>query len=121
MTTPLRNPDFVYKVVPEAIYRAETRGGVFAGAGIDKADGYIHLSTAAQLGETLSLHFRGQGDLLLIAVRTRDLGAALLWEPSRGGQLFPHLYGPLPLAAVAWTAPVSVAPDGEVDLPAAVR
>jgi uncharacterized protein (DUF952 family) len=120
VTTPLLNPELVYKIVSEAAYLAETRDGVFTGMPIDKADGYCHLSTAAQLAETLSLHFRGQSALLILAVRTFDLGTKLRWEPSRGGQLFPHYYGELPLSAVAWTAPVSVGPQGEVDLPEAV-
>lgn len=116
----MRNPDLVYKVVTGTAYLAESRDGVFLGMPIDKADGYCHLSTAAQLAETLSLHFRGQGDLLILAVRTYDLGTKLRWEPSRGGQLFPHYYGHLPLSAVAWTAGTSVGPNGEVDLPEAV-
>jgi len=120
VTAPLRNPDLVYKVVTQTAYREESRDGVFHGMPIDRADGFCHLSSGKQLGETLSLHFRGQRDLLILAVRSYDLGTLLRWEPSRGGQLFPHYYGHLPLSAVAWTAGVSVGPDGEVDLPEAV-
>jgi uncharacterized protein (DUF952 family) len=120
VTSPLRNPQFVYKVVTEATYLEQSRDGVFQGMPIDKADGYCHLSTASQLRDTLSLHFRGQHGLLILAVRSYDLGTKLLWEPSRGGQLFPHYYGYLPLSAVAWTAAVSVGPNGEVELPEAV-
>ena len=116
----MQRPELVYKIVTADAYAAETRDRVFHGMPIDRADGYCHLSTAAQLGETLSLHFRGQGDLLILAVRTYDLGTALRWEPSRGGQLFPHYYGLLPLDAVSWTVPVSVGPGGEADLPDAV-
>ena len=89
---------------------------------IDAADGYMHFSTAAQLAETLRLHFAGQSDLVLLAIRSADLGANLVWEPSRGGALFPHLYGgPLPTSAIAWQAPLSVAADGSCTLPEAVR
>ena len=89
---------------------------------IDAADGYMHFSTAAQLPETLRLHFAGQDKLVLLAIRTSDLGASLQWEPSRKGELFPHLYGgPLPMPAVAWEAPLSVAADGFCMLPEAVR
>ncbi len=72
----------------------------FAGAPVDLADGYIHLSTAEQLPETLAKHFAGRTDLHLAKVDLAMLGDAVRWEPSRGGQLFPHLYGVLPLAAV---------------------
>jgi uncharacterized protein (DUF952 family) len=87
---------------------------------IDLKDGFVHFSTAAQLAETLKLHFAGQGDLVVFAVRPADL-ADLRWEPSRGGQLFPHGYGALPLAAVGQSASVSVAADGAVTLPDFVR
>jgi uncharacterized protein (DUF952 family) len=89
---------------------------------IDASDGYMHFSTAAQLAETLRLHFAGEAGLVLLAVRTAGLGDRLVWEPSRNGQLFPHLYGgPLSLSAIAWQAPLSVAPDGSCTLPEAVR
>lgn len=74
--------------------------GSFAGAPVDLADGYIHLSTAEQLPETLAKHFAGQSDLHLAAVDLAALGDFVRWEPSRGGQLFPHLYRALPLTAV---------------------
>ena len=74
------------------------------------------------LAETLRLHFAGQSGLVLLAVRSADLGDALIWEASRGGALFPHLYGgPLPCAAIAWEAPLSVAADGSCVLPEAVQ
>ena len=120
MVTPMRNPEFIYKIATHEAYRVFAKTGVFPGAPIDIADGYIHFSTAAQLAETLRLHFAGQGDLVVFSVRTYDLGTALRWEPSRGGQLFPHYYGLLPLDAVSWTVPGSVGPGGEADLPDAV-
>jgi uncharacterized protein (DUF952 family) len=79
------------------------RGDAFAGAPVDLADGYIHLSSAAQVPETLARHFAGQEDLVIAAVDLIALGDAVRWEVSRGGALFPHLYGRLPLSAVsAW-------------------
>jgi uncharacterized protein (DUF952 family) len=118
MITATAAPALVYKIVDRAAAPSfEQGGGVFLGMPIDHADGYIHLSTAMQLADTLSLHFRGQRDLLILAVRTADIAPALRWEPSRGGQLFPHLYGPLPLSAVVWQEQVSVGPNGEVELP----
>ena len=89
----------IYKIVPEDLWRNAERDGVFAGAPVDLADGFIHFSTAAQTQETADKHFAGQANLLLVAIESTDLGAGLRWEPSRGGQLFPHLYGPIPTAA----------------------
>ena len=118
MVTP--PPSLVYKIATTEVAAAAAAAGSFAGMPIDHSDGYIHLSTAAQLPETLVLHFRGQDDLVLLAVRTDAVAADLKWEPSRGGALFPHLYGPLPMAAVAWTAPLAVAADGSCQLPEGV-
>jgi uncharacterized protein (DUF952 family) len=117
MATPMRTPEFVYKIASHEAYRVFSKTGVFPGMPIDITDGYVHLSTAAQLAETLQLHFAGQGHLVVFSVRTNDLGMALRWEPSRGGQLFPHLYGDLSISAVGQHATVSVAADGGVTLP----
>ena len=92
--------------------------GSFAGAPVDLADGYIHLSTEAQLAETLAKHFAGQHDLHLVAVDLAVLGDAVRWEESRGGALFPHVYGALPMAAVIAYGPVSYA-NGTLVLPTA--
>ena len=89
----------VYKIATRAQWAAAEATGVFVGAPIDVADGFIHFSTAAQAPETLAKHFAGQRDLLLIAVDADRLGDALRWEVSRGGQLFPHLYAPMPVSA----------------------
>src|SRR6266700_2543927 len=86
----------VYKICPRTLWREAERDGVFRGAPVDCADGYIHFSTAEQVEETAAKHFAGERDLVLVAVDTAALGAALRWEPSRGGALFPHLYGELP-------------------------
>ncbi|MDP2781369.1 DUF952 domain-containing protein [Devosia sp.] len=118
----MSTPDFVYKIATEAAFAPARDTPSFAGMPIDAKDGYIHFSTAAQLGETLRLHFAGQSGLVLLAVRSADLGDALIWEASRGGALFPHLYGgPLPCAAIAWEALLSVAADGSCVLPEAVQ
>ena len=89
----------------------------FAGAPVDLADGYIHLSTAAQLTETVDKHFAGQDDLHVAAVDLGAFGESLKWEESRGGQLFPHLYGPLLLETVVAYSPLERDEDGRVRLP----
>ena len=89
----------------------------FAGAPVDLADGYIHMSTAAQLDGTVTKHFAGQGDLTIAAVDLEALGDAVKWEPSRGGQLFPHIYGTLPLDAVLAYSELHYEPDGALRLP----
>ncbi|MBL4864537.1 MAG: DUF952 domain-containing protein [Rhodobiaceae bacterium] len=91
----------IYKIVAKDEWAAVERAGVFKGASIDLADGYIHFSTADQARQTAALHFAGRGGLLLVAVATAPLGDALKWEPSRGGDLFPHLYGELSVKAVS--------------------
>ena len=103
----------VYKICPEPLWHDAERAGAFHGAPVDLADGYIHLSTAAQVRETAARHFAGQDGLVLVAVEAEALGAALRYEPSRGGDLFPHLYGPLPLAAVRSVRPLPLGPDGQ--------
>lgn len=110
MPTPDDQP--IYKIAPAELWRAAERAGRFEGAPVDLADGFIHFSTAAQVRETAAKHFRGQKDLLLVAVDPGRLGAALVWEPSRGGALFPHLYGPLDLSAVTGIEPLVEGPDG---------
>ena len=91
---------FIYKISPRTAWREAEQAGVFTGAPVDLADGFIHFSAGPQVQETARRHFRGQPDLILAAVATVALGSALKWEASRGGDLFPHLYGPLPMAAV---------------------
>ena len=102
----------IYKIAPAALWAAAEQARVFTGAPVDVADGYIHFSTAAQARETAAKHFAGQADLKLVAVEVAALGAALKWEPSRGGALFPHLYAPLPLTAVRWVRDLPLGADG---------
>ena len=85
----------IYKILPRAEWAQARAAGRFEGSGIDRTDGYIHFSTAAQAGETARRHFAGQSDLVLLEIEADDLGEALVWEPSRGGDMFPHLYGVL--------------------------
>ncbi len=108
-----------YKVLlADEMARLEADGR-FAGAPVDLADGYIHMSTAAQLAETIEKHFAGKGELHIVAVDLSVLGEALIWEPSRGGALFPHLYGELTLDAVLAYGPLEHEPDGSIKLPVA--
>jgi uncharacterized protein (DUF952 family) len=102
----------IYKICSSAEWREAERLGSFAGAGIDLRDGYIHLSTQAQLRETADRHFAGVADLVLVAVDEQALGATLKWESARGGDLFPHLYGTLDPAAVRWAQPLPLGSDG---------
>ncbi len=104
--------DLVYKIAPAALWREAEAAGAFRGAPVDLADGFIHFSTAEQARETAAKHFAGQGDLMLVAVDAVALGDALRWEPSRGGALFPHLYGALPLGAVRAVVALPLGPDG---------
>ena len=101
----------IYKICPQSEWRTAEREGVYRGAAIDVQDGFIHFSTAEQVRETAAKHFAGAADLVLVAVDSAALGAALKWEKSRGGALFPHLYGPLPLAAVKWVKRLALGPD----------
>jgi len=103
----------IYKISDVALWNEAKRRGVFTGAPIDVADGFIHFSTAAQAAETAARHFAGRRDLVLVAVDADALGAGLRHEPSRGGELFPHLYATLPLAAVRWVKPLPLGPDGK--------
>lgn len=105
----------IFKIVAAEEWRAAEAAGVFFGAGIDRQDGFIHFSTASQAPETAAKWFAGRGDLMLVAVDAEGLGRELRWEASRGGALFPHLYGALPLALVAWARPLPLAADGRHD------
>ena len=102
----------IYKICNASLWREAERAGAFTGAPVDLADGFIHFSTAEQVTETAARHFAGQEDLVLVAVDADALGTALRHEPSRGGALFPHLYGTLPLAAVRWVKPLPLGDDG---------
>jgi len=112
-------PTVAYKVLtgPQMVELEHT--GAFKGAPVDLADGYIHMSTVTQLTETVDKHFAGQSDLHVVAVDLEALGDTVKWEPSRGGQLFPHIYGELPLNAALAYGPLEREADGTVMLPVA--
>jgi uncharacterized protein (DUF952 family) len=101
----------IYKICSNALWAEAERAGVFRGAPADARDGFIHFSSAVQVRETATKYFAGAEDLMLIAVDADAMGDALKWELSRDGDLFPHLYGELPLAAVLWARPLPLGID----------
>ena len=102
----------IYKIATVEQWRSAEAAGVFEGAPIDLADGFIHFSTAEQVAETLAKHFAGQRDLLLVVVDAEQFGDELRWEVSRGGQLFPHLYATLAVAAASRVSAIPVDAEG---------
>ena len=109
---------FIYKICPETLWREAEKAGVFRGSPVDVQDGYIHFSTAAQVAETAAKHFAGQDNLQLVQVDTTRLGERLRWEASRGGALFPHLYGDLDLAAAIKVMHLPLGENGRHVFPA---
>jgi len=107
----------IYKIADRGEFEAAMATGLFHGAAVDRADGFIHFSNAAQLRETGRRHFAGRDDLVLAAIDATLLGDALRHEKSRGGDLFPHLYGPLPAAAVVWVTPLQRDAGGALTFP----
>ena len=103
-----------YKIVAADEWRLAVAEGVYAGSGVDLQDGYIHMSTEAQLAETARRHYAGRDDLILLTVDLSGMGDDLVWEPSRGGALFPHLYAPLRVSSVTGDRRLSVSSDGEM-------
>ena len=108
--------DVVYKIASTQDWAEIQAVGGYDGSEIDLRDGYIHLSAADQLAVTAAKHYAGQSDLMLVEVDLDALGETLIWEPSRGGALFPHIYGPLPVAATRSARALSVSADGEMTL-----
>ena len=102
----------IYKICTAAEWAEAERFGVYRGSAVDRKDGFIHFSTAEQAGETAAKWFAGQRDLVLVAVDTDALGDALKWEPSRGGALFPHLYGELDMKTVLRVDPLPLDSTG---------
>lgn len=100
----------IFKIVPADLWAASESRGAFTGSPVDERDGFIHLSTAAQVRETAARHFAGQTNLLLVAVDTAAV--TIRWEPSRGGDLFPHVYGDVPMRAVRWVQALPLDPSG---------
>ncbi|WP_428647588.1 DUF952 domain-containing protein [Roseibium sp.] len=103
----------IFKIVPRVLWQEAVEAGVFKGAPVDLADGYIHFSTGEQARETAAKHFAGQSDLLLAAFDADAFGDKLKWEVSRGGALFPHLYDTFDPAAALWVKDLPLAPGGD--------
>lgn len=108
----------IYKILAATEWTAAQAAGVYEGSAHDRRDGFIHFSTATQTVETAAKYFANQSGLVLLAIDPSALGAALTWEPSRGGALFPHLYAPLPLSAVVAVNDLPLGPDGNHIFPA---
>lgn len=106
----------IYKILTEAEWEAAKTAGRFDGSTVDRKDGYIHFSTALQAQETARRYFCGVDGLVLLSVPTEVLGPELRWEPSRGGDLFPHLYGPLDPDRVTRAVSVPLGADGTPNL-----
>ncbi len=113
--------DLIYTIVRRADWAQAEQAGHYAGSADDRRDGFLHFSSPAQVVESCARHRAGEDDLLLVAVSASTLGPALKWEPSRGGALFPHLYAPLDLEHVAWTAPLPLGKDGRHVFPPALQ
>jgi uncharacterized protein (DUF952 family) len=117
----MTQPPTIYRLLAAEAWQQAQASGSFQGSEHDLRDGFIHFSTAEQLAETARRHYAGQNGLLLLGVNAAALGSALRWEPSRGGALFPHLYGALPLAAVTRVEPLPLAADGQHVFPSALE
>ena len=107
----------IYKICSAAEWRAAERAGTYAGSAVDRRDGFIHFSTAGQAVDTAAMHFAGQRDLVLVSIDAANLGKRLKWEPSRGGALFPHLYGALELSTVLRVEPLPLDKNGRHAFP----
>jgi uncharacterized protein (DUF952 family) len=107
-------PMLIFKIFRRPEWNAFRAAGETRGAPVDLADGFIHLSTSAQVAETAARHFATESDLVLVAVDGERLGADLKWEPSRGGQLFPHLYRPLRASDVLWDKSLPLGATGHI-------
>jgi uncharacterized protein (DUF952 family) len=112
------DPRFVYNLCRRPDWLAAEKRGRYEGSADDRRDGFIHFSTAAQVAESATRHRAGVADLVLLIVEASRLGPALKWEPSRGGQLFPHLYGPLRIGDVTAVHDLPLGPDGRHVFPA---
>lgn len=109
---PTAQAEVVYKIMPRTMWEDAVSTSRFVGSPDDIRDGYIHFSQAHQVAATLARHFQGQNDLVLIAVKSAALGKDLVWEPSRGGELFPHLYASLPTATAIWSRTIDLDTNG---------
>lgn len=111
-------PTIIYKICTRDEWESAKQLGRFVGSAADLVDGFIHFSTASQMQETAAKHFAGQQDLVLVTVDASQFGESLKWEPSRGGDLFPHLYADLPASSAIRVSPLPLAEDGIPRFPA---
>ncbi|HVJ54401.1 MAG TPA: DUF952 domain-containing protein [Aliidongia sp.] len=109
--------DLIFHMCRREEWLAANARGAYPGSSQDQADGFIHFSTRGQIVESAARHRAGQDGLVLLAVDPAALGPTLKWEPSRNGQLFPHLYGELPVSAVSWCHDLPLGPDGRHRFP----
>jgi uncharacterized protein (DUF952 family) len=107
----------IFKIVHAREWHEAERARVYAGSAKDRADGYLHFSTAEQVPGTLAKYYARMADLILVCVDVERLGSALKFEPSRDGALFPHLYESLALSAVSWAKPLRLDAAGAFELP----
>lgn len=107
----------IYKICPAGLWQAAVAAGVFAGSELDRADGYIHFSTASQVADTLARHFAGVAGLVLAALDETKLLPPVRYEAARGGALFPHLYGTFDPRRALWVKPLTLRADGRHVLP----
>jgi uncharacterized protein (DUF952 family) len=107
----------LYKICKRSDWQEAERSGSYSGSEDDRRDGFIHLSSAAQLIATAAKHFRGKDGLVIVAVDGDRIAGRVKWEPSRGGDLFPHLYAPLDPAEAAWVRDLPLGPGGEHVMP----
>lgn len=117
----VNHPPQIFKIVPHLMWADAKQKGIFLGAPIDLQDGFIHFSTADQVRETAAKHFAGQRDLLLLTVEAKALGSDLVYEVSRGGALFPHLYAPLTINAVIAEEALPLDADGHHIFPETLK
>lgn len=108
----VQTPALIFHLAHATAWQAAQAGQLYAGTDADRADGFIHFSTAAQVAASAAKHRPGARDLLLVGVDPLALGDDLRWEPARGGDLFPHLYAPLPLSAVRLVVALPLGADG---------
>ncbi len=107
---------YIYKITSNELWNISLKTGTLALTKSDIADGFIHFSNFNQLKETLRLHFRGQKDLVLLAIALRDIINSIKWEKSRNNELFPHLYGELNIDLVRFAKPINVDNEGNINL-----